>query len=182
MTRAKPTLQKDHIPASLAIARKCLERLELSEADRETVLFLIEHHLDMGANLRRDIFDPRTVAQFAESMGSPDRLKMLCLFTYADIKAVNPEALTPWKAEDLWQLYIGTANYLNRSVDERVHARRERRSPESSSLAGRGRRARSCRHFSTACRGAICARIRWTKFCGTSKWRAAWARIRCNSR
>ncbi len=60
--------------------------------------------------------------QFAESIGSPDRLKMLCLFTYADIKAVNPEALTPWKAEDLWQLYIGTANYLNRTVDERVHA------------------------------------------------------------
>jgi [protein-PII] uridylyltransferase len=46
---------------------------------------------------------------------------MLCLFTYADLKALNPEALTPWKAEDLWQLYIGTANYFNRSVDERVH-------------------------------------------------------------
>jgi [protein-PII] uridylyltransferase len=112
----------EHIPASLAIARGCLDRLQLSEADRETVLFLIERHLDMAATLRRDIFDPRTVAQFAQSMGAPDRLKMLCLFTYADIKAVNPEALTAWKAEDLWQLYISTANYLNRSVDERVHA------------------------------------------------------------
>ena len=111
----------DHIPASLAIAGKCLERLELPAADRETVLFLIQHHQDLGAGLRRDIFDPRTVAQFAESIGSPELLKMLCLFTYADIKAVNPEALTPWKAEDLWQLYIGTANYFNRSVDERVH-------------------------------------------------------------
>jgi [protein-PII] uridylyltransferase len=111
----------DHIPASLAIAEKCLERLELPLADRETVLFLILHHQDLGAGLRRDIFDPRTVAQFAESIGNPELLKMLCLFTYADIKAVNPEALTPWKAEDLWQLYIGTANYFNRSVDERVH-------------------------------------------------------------
>jgi [protein-PII] uridylyltransferase len=111
----------DHIPASLEIARKCLERLELPAADRETVLFLIQQHQDLGAGLRRDIFDPRTVAQFAESIGSPELLKMLCLFTYADIKAVNPEALTPWKAEDLWQLYIGTANYFNRSVDERVH-------------------------------------------------------------
>jgi len=111
----------DHIPASLEIAGKCLERLELPEADRETVLFLIQHHQDLGAGLRRDIFDPRTIAQFAESLGSPEFLKMLCLFTYADIKAVNPEALTPWKAEDLWQLYIGTANYFNRSVDERVH-------------------------------------------------------------
>jgi len=46
---------------------------------------------------------------------------MLCLFTYADIKAVNPESLTPWKAENLWQLYITTANFLMRSVDERLH-------------------------------------------------------------
>src|SRR5216684_8036143 len=111
----------EHIPASLEIAKACLDRLELPAADRETVLFLIQHHQDLGAGLRRDIFDPRTVAQFAESIGSPELLKMLCLFTYADIKAVNPEALTPWKAEDLWQLYIGTANYFNRSVDERVH-------------------------------------------------------------
>ena len=28
----------------------------------------------------------------------------LALLTYADIHAVNPEALTPWKAEMLWQL------------------------------------------------------------------------------
>ena len=111
----------ESIPASLDIARNCLARLELPEADRETVLFLIQHHQDLGAGLRRDIFDPRTVAQFAESIGSPELLKMLCLFTYADLKAVNPESLTPWKAEDLWQLYIGTANYFNRSVDERVH-------------------------------------------------------------
>jgi [protein-PII] uridylyltransferase len=46
---------------------------------------------------------------------------MLCLMTYADIKAVNPEAMTPWKADNLWQLYIASANYLSRSADERVH-------------------------------------------------------------
>jgi [protein-PII] uridylyltransferase len=110
------------IPASLAIAKGCLERLDLPLADRETVLFLIEHHLDMGAALRRDIYDPRTIAQFAETVGTPDRLKMICLFTHADIKAVSPETRSAWKAEDLWQFYIGTANYLDRSVDERVHA------------------------------------------------------------
>jgi len=112
----------DHIPASLAIAEKCLERLQVPATERQTVLFLIQHHQDLGAGLRRDIFDPQTVAQFAENIGSPELMKMLCLFTYADLKAVNPEALTPWKAEDLWQLYIGTANYFNRSVDERVHS------------------------------------------------------------
>jgi [protein-PII] uridylyltransferase len=110
------------IPASVEIAKQCLDRLELPVADRASVLFLIEHHLDMGATLRRDIYDPRTIAQFAETVGTPDHLKMLCLFTHADFKAVSPEALTAWKAEDLWQLYIATANYLDRSVDERVHA------------------------------------------------------------
>jgi [protein-PII] uridylyltransferase len=34
---------------------------------------------------------------------------------------VNPEALTPWKADNLWQLYIASDNYLSRSADERVH-------------------------------------------------------------
>jgi [protein-PII] uridylyltransferase len=47
---------------------------------------------------------------------------MLCLFTYADIKAVNPDALTPWKAENVWQLYIAAANQLNRNVDQRLHS------------------------------------------------------------
>src|SRR3984893_12027517 len=47
---------------------------------------------------------------------------MLCLFTHADIKAVSPETLSAWKAEDLRQLYTGTASYLDRTVDERVHA------------------------------------------------------------
>jgi [protein-PII] uridylyltransferase len=111
----------NHIPAGMATAKRCLERLELAAADRETVLFLIEHHLDMGAAVRRDIFDPRTVAQFADTVGTPDRLKMLCLFTYADIKTASQETLASWKAEDLWQLYAGAANYLDRSVDERVH-------------------------------------------------------------
>ena len=51
---------------------------------------------------------------------------MLMLFTYADINAVHPDALTPWKAENLWRLYIATANYLDRSVDdERLGAQEE---------------------------------------------------------
>jgi [protein-PII] uridylyltransferase len=48
---------------------------------------------------------------------------MLTLMTFADIKAVNPDALTPWKAENLWQFYMSTSNFMDRSVDEtRYHA------------------------------------------------------------
>jgi [protein-PII] uridylyltransferase len=111
----------NHVEASLEIAAQCMDRLDLDREERAIVLFLIANHLEMSAQLRRDIFDPKTVAAFAEKVGTPERLKMLCLLTYADIKAVNPEALTPWKAENVWQLYIGAANYLNRSADQRVH-------------------------------------------------------------
>ncbi|MGD1212033.1 MAG: [protein-PII] uridylyltransferase [Candidatus Acidiferrales bacterium] len=111
----------NHVLASLDFAETCLARLDLDPPDRETVEFLISRHLDISNALRRDIFDPETIRQTAEKMGTPERLKMLCLLTYADIKAVNPEALTPWKAENIWQLYIGTANFLMRSLDERLH-------------------------------------------------------------
>ncbi|PYX81374.1 MAG: [protein-PII] uridylyltransferase [Acidobacteria bacterium] len=113
----------DHVQASLDVAWKCLARLQLAPPDRETVYFLIANHLEVSAALRKDIFDPNTIRAFAEKMGTPERLKMLCLLTYADIKSVNPEALTPWKAENIWQLYIAATNQLNRSVDqERVHS------------------------------------------------------------
>src|SRR5271155_149050 len=111
----------NHVEASLEIASRCLDRLDVEPEERAVVLFLIGNHLEMSAQLRRDIFNPETVAAFAGKGGTQGRLKMLCLLTYADIKAVNPEALTPWKAENVWQLYIGTANYLNRSADQRVH-------------------------------------------------------------
>ncbi len=111
----------NHVVASLDIANRAMDRLDVEPKERAEVLFLIGNHLEMSAALRRDIFNPEMVAAFAEKVGTPERLKMLCLLTYADIKAVNPEALTPWKAENIWQVYIAAENYLNRSADQRVH-------------------------------------------------------------
>jgi [protein-PII] uridylyltransferase len=113
---------EDHVQNSVEIATRSLERLDLDPPDRETVLFLVASHLDVSAVLRRDIFDSSTIRAFAEKLGTPERLKMLCLMTHADIKSVNPEALTPWKAENIWQVYIAASNYLNRSADQPLHA------------------------------------------------------------
>src|SRR5258708_6657758 len=113
---------ENHVEASLQFTDSVADRLDLDPADRETLRFLVGGHLEMSVAARRDVFDPANVKAFAEKMGVPERLKMMCLMTYADIKAVNPEAMTAWKADNLWQLYIAAANYLNRSADERVHA------------------------------------------------------------
>jgi [protein-PII] uridylyltransferase len=112
----------DHIEGSLQALEGIMARLDLAAADRAAVRFLIASHLEMSTTLqRRDIFDPDTVREFAGKIETSERLKMLSLLTYADIKSVNPEALTPWKTELLWRLYASTANYLARSLDkERV--------------------------------------------------------------
>ena len=117
----------NHVAGSLNALENAAERLELSPEEKAEVHFLIEHHLDMSATMqRRDIFDQDTVALFARMAGSQERLQRLTLLTYADIHAVNPEALTPWKAEMLWQLFVATSNYFSRTLDrDRLHASTE---------------------------------------------------------
>jgi [protein-PII] uridylyltransferase len=117
----------DHTRESARMAESVLERLELDTYESRLVVSLIANHLEMSAALRRDIFDEETVEAFAGKMQTPESLRMLTLFTYADINAVHPDALTPWKAENLWRLFIATSNYLDRSVDdERLGAQEER--------------------------------------------------------
>ena len=114
----------DHALESARMAESVAVRLVLDAYESELMLGLIRNHLEMSAALRRDIFDLETVRAFAGKVQTPEALRMLTLFTYADIQAVHPDALTPWKAENLWRLYLATASYLDRSVDdERVGAR-----------------------------------------------------------
>ncbi len=109
----------DHVVGSLQASASALERLRLEPEERETVVFLIGNHLRMSSTtMRQDIFDPKVVSEFSEAVGTAERLKLLTLLTYADVKSVNPEALTPWKAEMLWQLYAAGFNHLSRSVDD----------------------------------------------------------------
>ncbi len=113
----------EHARVSAELTDGVTRRLELEAFDRTLVRRLVDCHLEMSAALRRDIFDAESVRVFADKVGTHDLLRMLTLFTYADISAVHPDALTPWKAENLWRLWMGAENQLDRSVDQdRVHA------------------------------------------------------------
>ncbi|MHB1672835.1 MAG: [protein-PII] uridylyltransferase family protein [Acidobacteriaceae bacterium] len=114
----KARSEGSHTERSMWIADAVCERWRLTPTQRETVLRLVRNHLEMSLALRKDIFDAEAVRMFAELVGTPDNLRLLTLLTYADIHSVNPEALTPWKAENLWRLYMATSNYLDRNVDE----------------------------------------------------------------
>jgi [protein-PII] uridylyltransferase len=73
------------------------------------VEFLVAHHLTMShVAQRRDIDDLKTIETFAETVGDPQRLRMLYLLTYADMRAVGPGVLTGWQARILHELYART--------------------------------------------------------------------------
>jgi [protein-PII] uridylyltransferase len=103
----------EHVQESVQLAQSMLDRLELPTDARRTVEFLIRNHLLMSqVAFRRDFDDPHVVKQFADLIGSEERLKLLCLMTLADVGAVNPDVLTPWKEDLLWRLYVHAYNRL----------------------------------------------------------------------
>jgi [protein-PII] uridylyltransferase len=64
--------------------------------------------------LRRDLRDEQAILNFANQLKGLDQLRMLYLLTFADIKAVGPEAWTSWKNSLLMELFLKTAHLLER--------------------------------------------------------------------
>ena len=116
----------EHALESERMAVDALDRLQVTGEARETVQFLIRHHLRMSLSaFRRDTEDPEIVKEFAHLVGTEDRLKMLCLLTLADIEAVSPETLTPWKEELIWRLYVDTYNQLTQAYGDELIERNQ---------------------------------------------------------
>jgi [protein-PII] uridylyltransferase len=116
---------EDHTIASVRMAREMFDRIRLPEEERADVVFLINSHLEMSATMTsRDVYDPAVAHEMARRIGTIERLKYLTLLTYADISAVNPQAMTPWRSTLLWNLYTATYRALTSELDtDRLEAR-----------------------------------------------------------
>ena len=109
----------DHVEESADLFRAAAPRLGLSDKNADQVELLVRHHLLMNhLAQRRDITDPKIIADFAETVRNIENLKMLCVLTYADTRAVGPDIWTVWKGALLWELYMRTYQYFTR--DEEV--------------------------------------------------------------
>jgi [protein-PII] uridylyltransferase len=111
-----------HPGESARLADAALARLQAPAEARRVVRFLIERHLELhDVMLRRDLDEPATVRLLAERVETVERLRELTLLTYADISAANPDAMTRWRLEQLWRLYLVTHHELTRELDaERI--------------------------------------------------------------
>jgi [protein-PII] uridylyltransferase len=109
-----------HVAKGIPLIRELVTRLDLDPEDGALVEFLVAHHLTMShIAQRRDIDDPKTIADFAGTAGDPQRLRMLYLLTWADMRAVGPGVLTPWQATILHELYTRTLTRLTGGRRER---------------------------------------------------------------
>ncbi len=96
----------DHSELGAKVARKLCPRFGLAAEETETVAWLVLYHLAMSRTaFKRDIHDPKTVADFVRLVKSPERLRMLLVLTEADIRAVGPGVWNNWKAGLLRELY-----------------------------------------------------------------------------
>ncbi len=97
---------QDHAVVGERIARKLCPRFGFSEAETETVAWLVRNHLLMSnVAQHRDIMDPKTIETFAAEVQTMERLKLLLVMTVCDIKAVGPGVWNGWKGQLLRALY-----------------------------------------------------------------------------
>lgn len=90
-------------------------RLRLTKEGSQRLQFIVAHHLEMAhISQRRDINDENQIEQFADTMQMSENLNILYLLTFADIKAVGPNAWSEWKGFLLQELYRKTYAQLER--------------------------------------------------------------------
>jgi [protein-PII] uridylyltransferase len=108
-----------HVEASLVAASEAMRRIRMPAPERDTVSFLIRNHMELSVAMRsRDLADPKAIQDVAHIVGTEGLLKALTLLTYADISAVNPNVMTPWRSSQLWRLYLAVYRELTRELSE----------------------------------------------------------------
>ncbi|MFI5386892.1 MAG: HD domain-containing protein [Fimbriimonadales bacterium] len=126
--------EPEHPRIGAHIARNIGERWGLSPRVTEAVSWLIEHHLETAHVIRfRDLAEPGTARDFAALVGDQDRLNMLILLSYADVRAVAPDIWTLAQDAFLRELHERTLALLGGPAHPAPSAQRARLMRELSS-------------------------------------------------
>ncbi|WP_292742058.1 bifunctional uridylyltransferase/uridylyl-removing protein GlnD, partial [Methylophaga sp. UBA2687] len=88
----------DHSILGVQDAEKFCTQHNLSDYDTSIVTFLVRQHLAMSSTAqKKDLEDPEVIQDFAELVGSVNRLNYLYLLTVADIRATNNNLWNGWR-------------------------------------------------------------------------------------
>jgi len=121
----------DHSVLGAEVAERLCPRLGLTAAETEAVAWLVRNHLLMSATaFKRDLSDFKTILDFAETVQSPQRLRMLLVLTVVDIRAVGPGVWNSWKRQLLTNLFDSAEEVLrlghqHKGRNERIAAKQD---------------------------------------------------------
>lgn len=105
--------QEFHDDASVNLAAKVCNRLQIKGHRRQRLLFLVDHHLTLFRTAtKKDVGDPETIEEFAQQMQTRTNMETLYLFTYVDSNGTNDEAWSAWKASLMQQLYRSSSAFF----------------------------------------------------------------------
>ena len=105
---------RPHSEASALFAQGAAIRLQLSPAQRRSLILLVDHHLTLSNMAQqRNLDDPETAVEFARIVKDQKNLDALMLLTLADGQGTSADAWSDWKESLVWQLYHATSQYLS---------------------------------------------------------------------
>jgi len=99
----------DHSELGAVEADEFAQRHDLSDYNRQLLVWLVRNHLLMSKiTQRQDIYDPKTIQHFSSLLPDSNHLDYLYLLTVADICGTNPALWNAWKDSLLKELYLAT--------------------------------------------------------------------------
>jgi len=105
--------QGKHADVGAALALRAARRLNLDEGATGLLKFLVEHHLAMASvSQRRDLDDSGVIRDFSRLVGTPEKLNLLMLLTFADSQGTSDKLWSGFKDSLLWQLHNRSAALL----------------------------------------------------------------------
>jgi [protein-PII] uridylyltransferase len=108
----------DHSILGSADAARFCRMHGLSSEDIDLVCWLVEHHLVMSSTAqKKDLADPKVIADFAAFAGTERRLIALYLLTVADIRGTSPKVWNAWKGKLLEDLFWSARRFLGGDTD-----------------------------------------------------------------
>ena len=111
----------DHSQLGANDAIDFCKRHGLSQYDTNLVAWLVRNHLTMSVTAqRKDTSDPEVICDFAELIGSQEKLNYLYLLTVADIRATAPGLWNSWKDSLLNELYMATTRAFRRGLENPI--------------------------------------------------------------
>ncbi len=99
-----------HERVGMEMVKNINRRLGLARRNAEVLEFLVENHQAMSDfSQKQDINDPELVSKFARLAGDEERLSLLYILTFADLRSVGTDVWNNWKDMLLRNLFFSAS-------------------------------------------------------------------------